>query len=306
MSSVAIHIRSLLRDDAGPGYPRDFVLARLRGRGGERGAARTVTDEAIWSGFLDELSWLFGQMNPAMRLDCAPLFALFEMKTIVLCLRNASLERTSARAVLLQRSLLSDPLRAVLSQPGRVAGMVAGLSDSLGGLSSAFKELDTRYFEAGLKGCEDALTRLFVETALRSRLRPYARDFLATFADLRNVMTLYKHLRWELNGPVSLIGGGTLDKSVLTHIIVHADRQALDALAASMTGRRVTAEDEIALETILMSAFTARLARTRRERGGDWLIPSYIWNSYVSARNLAVRHHAGAVGVSAAARELIA
>jgi hypothetical protein len=309
MSSTATEIRGLLRDDAGPGFPREFVLARLRGRrgaGDPRVQLRPVSDEAIWNGFLDELSWLFGQMNPAMRVDAAPLFALFELKTIVLCLRNVSLERSATRELLLQRSLLSAPLRAILARPDRVGGIVAQLSQALGGLSPGFRDLDTRYFEAGLKGCEDALTRLFVEAAFAARLKPFARDFLSAFADLRNLMTLHKHLRWELNGPVALINGGTLDRALLTHIIVDADRAALDALAKSLTGKRIAADDEIVLETMLLGAFSARLLRAKRERGGDWLVPDYIWNAYVRARNLAVRHHTAGLEPSAVARELIA
>ena len=43
---------------------------------------------------LRELAWLHTQMNRELRETFAPLFALFEIKTIVLCLRNRAIGRT--------------------------------------------------------------------------------------------------------------------------------------------------------------------------------------------------------------------
>ena len=304
MSSTLSDVRDLLRDEPGDGHPRDYVVARLHGRGAAVPAhAAAMHDDQIWGWFLGELDWLFKQMNPAMRTAHAPLFALFEMKTVGLCLRNASLDRGDSRRQLLERSLLSDRLRDVLGARRHVGAIVAGLGDALEGLSASFADLDTRYFEAGLRGCEDALVRLFVESIRDARLIAPVRRFFTLFTDLRNLMALSKHLRWELKGPVILIRGGSLDIKALKNIIVNEDRDALDAIVAAVIGRPVTAADELSLETVLLGALSAELARARRRHGDDWLVTDYIWRRYIHARNLAVRHHAGA---AAPERELVA
>ena len=315
MSSRSINVRSLLRDDAGAGYPGGYVLARLRGR---RAALAGVPhaplaagvadgDEQIWGGFLDELEWLFRQMDSRLREANAPLFGLFEMKTIVLCLRNASLDRPEAQRRLLERSLLSAELRSILGQRRPAGAIVAALGGALGVFSPAFLDLDSRYFEAGLKGCEDALMRIYLEAIAGTPVAPPARYFLTRFTDLRNLMALYKHLRWELKGPMVLIRGGTIDTSVFRDAVAREDREALDALVARATGIPLTAAaSEIGIETRLLAALGGELRRARRERGGDFLVPEYVWSAYVHARNLAVRHHAAGLDPSAVAREMIA
>ena len=309
MSSTPITVRNLLRDDAGAGYPAEYLLARLRGRRAAfvaPHAASAGSDDHIWAGFLNELGWLFRQMDARLRDANAPLFALFEMKTIVLCLRNAALDRVQSQRRLLERSLLSATLRDILGQRRHVGAIVAGLGGALGGLSRAFLDLDSRYFEAGLKGCEDALMRIYLESLAAARLPAPTRHLLTRFTDVRNLMALYKHLRWELQGPVVLIHGGTIDVAAFREAVINNDRAALDALVVRTAGAPIDAETETAIEARLLTALSGDLQRARREHGGAWLVPEYMWSAYVQARNLAVRHHAAGLEPAIVAREMIA
>ncbi len=114
----------LLRDIPGDGYPTDYVVARVRARrtalthdwraAGARRASLAASDEAIWDGLLQEFEWLYLQMDRPMRARLAPVFALFELKTIVLCLRNASAGRPDEIERLLGHSLLADRVRDAL------------------------------------------------------------------------------------------------------------------------------------------------------------------------------------------------
>jgi hypothetical protein len=312
MFSNTIDARSLLRDDLDAGYAPEFVRARLHGRDASLtraaaaglSASRDLTDEQIWSAFLAELDWLFRQMDARMRAGHAPLFALFEMKTIVLCLRHAALGR-AAPGRLLDHSLLSLPIQRILREPRPAGVMVASLADVLGGLSRPFLDLDTRYFESGLRGCEDALMRLFLEAVAPTRLTAPVRMFLTHFTDLRNVMALYKHVRWQIKGPLVLINGGSLVVPALKDVVITQDHAALDALVASITGR-AEADSELSLETSLLAALTHRLAQASRRKGDDWIVAHYVWSRYVHARNLAVRQHASGLDRTVLARELIA
>src|SRR5512136_906202 len=111
----------LLREIAADGFPTDYLLARIRGRrvalAARWGAARAhglppgTTDAQIWEALLAEFEWLYAQMNRPLRQRLAPVFGLFELKTIVLCVRSRAAHRSSEIAALLARSLLADALR---------------------------------------------------------------------------------------------------------------------------------------------------------------------------------------------------
>ncbi|HEX8027407.1 MAG TPA: hypothetical protein VF491_03050 [Vicinamibacterales bacterium] len=306
-----MHVRALLRDDVGAGFPRDYVFSRLHGRHASLASARPTTaatfatDEEIWNAFLSELNWLFRQMNARMRVDYSPLFALFEIKTMVLCLRAAALPRVEPRGQLLERSVLSSRLREILMMPRPLGELVASLGAELSAVAPDFNRLDGRYFESGLRGCEDALMRLLLESMRGAQLVPAVRHFVTRFTDVRNLMAIYKHLHWDLKGPVALIDGGALDLASLKRMVLGEDTDALEAAVISVTGHRITATNELSLETILLSSLTRDLARARR-RGEAWVVPHFIWQQYVHARNLAVRLHSASLDRATLERELIA
>ena len=76
---------------------------------------------------LRELAWLHTQMNRELRETFAPLFALFEIKTIVLCLRNRAIGRTGEITRLLARSLLADEVKAILLRGPEVRSTITAL-----------------------------------------------------------------------------------------------------------------------------------------------------------------------------------
>jgi len=88
----------LLRDITSDGFPTDYVIARVRARRASltlesqavlaRKAPPSTSDEVIWDGLLAEYAWLYEQADTRMRVHLAPVLALFELKTLVLCLRN--------------------------------------------------------------------------------------------------------------------------------------------------------------------------------------------------------------------------
>jgi vacuolar-type H+-ATPase subunit C/Vma6 len=234
------------------------------------------------------------------------MFGLFELKTIVLCLRNASLRRTQEVGRLLDRSLLSDGLREVLHRGDRRAA-VGALAATLAGTRPAFGELEAVYEEEGLKGLENGLMRVYLEEISREPLDPDVRAFFVLFTDLRNVVLLYKHLRWNLAGECRVIAGGSLAPARLHEVLAHRDEDGFHALVRRAAGLDAVpaAVDEGALETVLLRSVGRRLEATRREGGDVGVILSYIWRVYVQARNLALLHHGSGLDAATLGRELI-
>ena len=308
----------LLRDSAGDGFPADYLLARVRGRRARlisdwpaligRAGPPEVTDESIWGALLAEMEWLHGQMNGRLRRCLGPVLALFELKTIVLCVRNKAAERAGEVERLLARSLLGDRLKLALRTSPDVRSAVATTTEVLAEHAAELRELSTAYAEKGLQGFEDGLVRGYLTTVGAQRLHPVVRRFFEAFIDLRNLMMLYKHLRWSLGEEIPWITGGTIEPARLEEAASRGDFAGLEALAREATGldSLPPAASEGSLETVLLASLTRKLKQSARTGPDVGLILDYAWRSYVQARNLAVLCHAGELEAATLERELIA
>ncbi|HUJ14242.1 MAG TPA: V-type ATPase subunit [Thermoanaerobaculia bacterium] len=280
------------------------MIARIRGRSTmlisdwqHLIAAGSVTDsdERIWESFLAELQWLHAQMNRELRDTFAPLFALFEMKTIVLCLRNKAIGRPAEIERLLHRSLLADDIRESLTSEPDVRSAIV----------RAFGELAGEFDEGNLQAFENDLMRLYLQEVVRQSLHPVMREFFTEFIDLRNIVLLYKHFRWNLAKPEALIDGGSIAVDELQSIQTSAE---LDDLVKRVTRLAPisVATSGASLESELLGALTTRLRTIRHTMDDIGLIVVYVWNIYVQARNLAILHHAPSLDAETIERELIA
>jgi hypothetical protein len=304
----------LLRDIASDGYPTDSLVARVRSRRaellGRRSRAATprpaepMSDESIWNELLAEFDWLRTQMNPGLRRCLAPVFTLFAIKTLVLCLRNKAAQRHGTVGRLLGHELFADELRDALTAAPDVGSAVALVAQAFGdarGLGSA-------YAAGGLKEVESRLMRDFLAHAVVAPARPAVRRFFVAFVDQRNVMTLYKQLRWGFRDASAFVAGGTLETARLVEGAGRGDNACLDACVREVAGDEAPAvpATEVALESRLLSSLTRALRRGAREGGAVELVLDYVWEVYVHARNSALRLHAGNVDDVVLEQELIA
>jgi vacuolar-type H+-ATPase subunit C/Vma6 len=308
----------LLRDIAADGFPTDYLLARIRGRRvalisdwravRARGLAAGTTDERIWEALLAELEWLYGQMNRALRQRLAPVFVLFELKTIVLCVRSKAAHRTSELDRLLARSLLAAPVQQALRHEPDVRSTVATVTEIVARDAAPVREAASAYASDGLRGFEDGLMRGYLAHAAAAPLHPVVRRFFAAFVDLRNIMILYKQLRWGVADAAAFIPGGALEPARFERALAHKDLAAVDGLVEQATGLEAlpAAASEGALETALLASLTRQLRQAGRASEDIGLILDYLWRHYVQARNLAVLLHGGTLDAGTLERELIA
>ena len=306
-----------LRDIGAGGYPTDYLAARVRGRrarllAAERGgrparAAEVTSDEAIWDELLGEFDWLRRQMNPRMRAICAPVFTLFGIKTLVLAVRGKAAERHAAVERLMRHELFADDLRESLVAAPDPAAAVAAIEGAFAPLLGDERGLTAAYAEGGVKAFESRLMRDFLASVAAARLHPAIRRFFTAFVDLRNVMTLYKHLRWGIHDAAAFVPGGTLPVAHLADASSRGDHACLESSVGELLGHaaEVTAADEASLESRLLSRLTERLHKAGRQGDECDLILDYVWSVYVQARNRALRLHAGDVDAGTLGRELI-
>jgi vacuolar-type H+-ATPase subunit C/Vma6 len=307
-----------LRDIGADGYPTDYLAARVRGRraqllatgrgGRPAGSVAGTSDEAIWDALLTEFDWLRRQMNPRMRAIFAPVFTLFGIKTLVLAVRSKAAERHAAVERLMQHELFADDLRDALVTAPDPGAAVAAIAGAFAPLLGDPRRLSAAYAEGGVKAFESRLMRDFLAGVVAARLHPAIRRFFEVFADLRNVTTLYKHLRWGIHDAAAFVPGGTLPVARLAEASSRGDHACLESCAGELlgSGAEVTAAGEASLESRLLSRLTERLHKAGRRGDECDLVLDYVWSVYVEARNRALRLHAGDVDAGTLGRELIA
>jgi hypothetical protein len=304
----------LLRDIAADGYPTDYLVARVRGRraalsGGQRPPlAEAASDEAVWGALLAEFDWLRRQMDPPLREMFAPVFMLFGLKTLVLSLRNKAAGRDATVDRLLRHELFADELREALAGAADANAAVSVVAAVLGGAPGGAAGLAAAYAADGLKGLEARVMRDFLASVLAARMHRAVRGFFVAFIDLRNVMTLYKQLRWGFSDAAAFVPGGSLATSRLATASAAGDAACLDDCVREIAGdvARPPAMGEVALESRLLSSLTHRLARRARDGDEVEIVLDYLWTVYVQARNRALRLHAGAGDAVLLEPELVA
>ena len=237
-----------MRDIATEGFPTDYLLARVRGRRAalasewqglrSRGLLPGESDEGIWEALLRELEWLHRQMNPGLRVRFEPVFVLFEIKTVVLCLRNKDALRSDQIDRLLQHSLLADRLQTALRQAPDVRTAVAAISGEFVTMPGGARVLESVYVDGGLKGVETCLMHSHLTHVAAERLYPAIHGFFVSLIDLRNVVTLYKHLRWGVDDAAAFIPGGTIEPIRLQQASANKERRVSGCPGQTYRGSR--------------------------------------------------------------------
>ena len=303
----------LLRDMSGRGYPREYLLARIKGRRsylvydwqallgssdphaamppypGRQGAV-PATEEEVWSGLLRELAWLYSQMEITTRSAFAPLFLYLELRTVILCLRLRLAGNGAGCRELLRFTLLSARVQGMLLAEHDAQTVVGELADLFVPVAEPFKLLPRAYREKGAAGLEELLTTVYLEQAATSRLHPALHEFFLRLIDVRNVITLAKYRRWSIATPPCFIKGGNLKSTLLQEAATEKDER----LAATILPRFCVTECDLAsanLESLLLSRLTRMVRRQRWESDGIGSILEYLWSSAMQARNLSLFLH---------------
>jgi hypothetical protein len=307
----------LLGDIAGDGYPSDYLLARVRARRvglvtdwrrARAPGAAAESDDAIWSGLLREFAWVRTQMNRELRRRFAGIFLLFEVKTLILCLRNRAARRDAEVDRLLRGSQLNDALRHALQAGQALPDAVAAVAAAWGRDAADAEALRQAYAADGLHGFEHRLVRSLVERISAASLHPAIRRFFERYVDARNLMILHKHLRWNVHANEDFLPGGTIDRARLTDASVARNRAWFEGQVRAFVGRPVApiVLEENALETTLLGRLSQDVRSLRQESDAVGLLLEYLWRAYVHARNRAVLAHVADGGPDVLDREIIA
>lgn len=302
----------LLRTVEDGGYPAAYLRGRIGGRKGYRlrewelllaaadpldavpatpyrGALGGRSEEEVWKSLLREFAWVYRQMEKRLRDAFAPVFGWFELHTLILCLRNRAGRNSAKIEELLAFSLLAAGLQKVLRRDGDLAAAVEGVTGVFAAGAVKYGRLRGIYPGQGLAGFERELTNLYLEQVAGGPLQPVIGEFFRRHIDLKNIMALYKQLRWRIKTPPSFIKGGTIGWGALREVAEGKDPAGVASLAGRLAGREVAAAGPV--EVPLLAGLTRLVRRWGREPEGIGLVLAYLWEGYVEARNLSIIIH---------------
>lgn len=297
----------LLTEAPGPGYPADYLSARIQGRRGVlRAAVNAIPAKALtadrddsryWELAAAERFWLFRQLDRELRAALAPFFVFFELGAVARALRYLAGEKPGDADRSLQTSMLAPKIRTVLRGREGVAEVLARLERSPAGLLLSLAGIRESYREGGLQRCEEALRSRFLTQALARVQQDDLVLFFRAMVDIRNMLTVAKFLRWRPDPAPVLIPGGQVS---LPGSAQRTTAEMLARMVRRWTHGQAPAGDQLRpehLEPILQEHLLRRLTRRRRSGGVAAACIEYAWRGHAFARECSLRlHTAGEAG----------
>ncbi|MCL5023380.1 MAG: V-type ATPase subunit [Nitrospirae bacterium] len=291
------------------GYPAEYLLSRIRGRRTslitdwaaflssetpldylsslERAGAEN-SPEGVWRRLLREYRWVYRQMEEGLREIFRPFFLYTELRTLFFCLRFLSAGEMTRMEELLGHSLFSKGFRKLLLGGGDVADTVGAVGKVFVSLAPGFGQMKEIFLTKGIRTMELHVTNTYLDYVRGSRLHPVIRAFFSRLVDARNIMTLYKYLRWEMKVAPRFLSGGSIAEARLRDVFAREDLFGVIPLVRTLTGEVIETPGPTEVENSLYRGMTAFLRRAGRSTPGPGLILDYLWRCSVEARNLGI------------------
>jgi hypothetical protein len=276
----------LLVEPKFPAPPVDYLYARLGWRGRAlRGSAAAPPDPHPQDRLRREYRWLYFRLAPELANKLLPLFEYGELRTLLLGLRYLAAGEEKSLNELLRQSLLQQQLQRTLLRAGQVVAGVASLEKLLAADYPEFRGLTETYLRQGPGGLEQQLLGGYLPRAIAaSRSAPVA-EVLGYLLDMRNLLAVYKHLRWRLPEPPVLLPGGRISVAAGQRCWRQQDLVALQQLV----GKRSGLKEQFAAggpEELLEQGLTNRCRQLAREPLQIGVLINYLWRCRQAARTL--------------------
>ncbi len=291
---------SLLQWPESDGYPRDYLLSRLRVRRRDLLSAPAAqiagptSEEGAWPAFRRECAWVFRQMEVSWRQDFAPVLVTWEIPVLLRAVRVIRQGDRSMLEALFRDSLLSRRWQTALGRcrDGAEAANVA--TAALSEETPALGDVEAVYRREGGRRFEQELVDRFLGAPCQGRPLAVVGAYFRAAIDSRNLLRLAKHQRWELGAP-ALLFGGELAVGELEVLWRQRDLAAVMRRAAAWAGD-VEPKGWGSLSVLLERG----LLRRARIWGQDPLQPGvvldYLCRCRLRARNLNLLRIAGEAG----------
>ncbi|HXX53876.1 MAG TPA: V-type ATPase subunit [Thermodesulfovibrionales bacterium] len=317
----------LLQEIEDRGYPTEYLLARIRGRRASlindwesflMGAATAeflpshhkdfapdASSHGQWRHLLKEFRWVYYQMNRKLSKIYSPFFLYAELKTIFFFFRYRVANEQTKWEQLFNVSLLSKKCKTRLKNSEDIHDAVRMVEDLLVPFSLMFKGIGEMFLEQGLQGVEWWLANRYLEHVMTGRLHPVIRKFFVRTIDSRNLITLYKLLRWDMKREQEFVKGGSINAHTMQSTAVRGDMFHVLRMIRKLTGVAVESPDATSVEKAIYKGMTHSLRREGRDPSGVALILDYLWKCSMEVRNLGVLIHGEGIDSDTLRAELV-
>ncbi len=278
-------------------YPEEYFISRIRGgrsrlikdwniplystdlRGFLREFHYDLEDSSMLKPLLKRYRWLYSEMNDRLRELFWPYFLFHELKTLIVCLRYIKAGYHEDAEALLRLSLLSSEIKDIFA--------LNDLDTAVRRLIELFSKADTGFLDGyeifhkrGLQELERFIYGRFLQYLLSLRLHRHIKTFITYQIDSRNILNLYKSIKWEVVTPPEFLPGGELSLRELERILIQRDLKLFSSLLKRLTGL-----SEGSVEDLLLKGLSLRLKK-RSYEDNRGLILHYLWSLYIEFRNL--------------------
>lgn len=284
------------------GYPTDYLLSRVRSRRAlYKNFIAGESPVEIWRHLLKEYRWIYIRMNGALRNIFRQFFLYSELRTIFMCLRykKGAYEKIEEPLCF---SLLSDDLKELLRGDSDMMTAIGGVEGAFLSISDRFGGLKEMFMKDGSKGFEQALTNVYLENTSDSKLHHTIRDFFAYVIDSRNIVAVYKHLRWQMHDYPPIVSGGSVKEARLRRIFERQDISGITTLVQKLTGIMTDARN---IENSLLKGVKRFLRKTAKDPLCIGVILNHLWRCYLETFDAGIALHGRDLDRDVIAAEMI-
>ncbi|MCK4536740.1 MAG: hypothetical protein KAT93_06980 [Desulfuromonadales bacterium] len=282
----------LLKPHPETGPSDDYLLARVRYR-------RSLLDLSGMSdswpglspeeGLQDVFLWVFDRLNPTLFKQLRPYLELVAGHSLVLALRLYRAEKREALSHLLQRSLLHPVLQKQMLTTESTEQLVTSLETLLAPAYPELEGLLMVYKGQGPGGVEEQLEAGFLLRSLATVRATPVHKLLTWMVDLRNILSVAKYWRWQVEQEPPLLSGGTVAPVRLQRLWVRRDEAGLGRVVTRRSGlTEPPPVNSRSIEMSLLRGMTGELHRSGRDPLGLGVLVDYLWCCQVAARNRAL------------------
>ena len=282
----------LLKPAPETGPPQDYLFARVRYR-------RSLLDLSgasdPWPGLTPEegvqgaCRWVFERMSPSLSRHLRPYLEVLAGQSLIHALRLSRAEKREPLGHLLQRSLLHPLLQKQLLAATSIEPLTLFLEQWLVPECPAMSGLLKTYKTQGPGGLEEQLEAGLLSRSVGAARSGPVRRLLTWLVDRRNLLTLAKYRRWQVEQAPPLLAGGTVSRVRLLRWWRLHDSAWLDLAARRISGFAEPPDaDPRAIERSLLHGISKDLLRLGREPLGPGVLVDYLWRCQIAARNRAL------------------
>ena len=267
---------TLLAPIQNPELPLEALLARVRARRSRLVAGEEDGDPAT------SVDWLYARLEPRARRLLHPYLDLLATRWFCQVLRHR-LAGDPLPPALQQPPLLDRGLLRVATTAGTGSHLIACVERELMVAAPWSAGLTETYLNQGPGGVEQQLEIGCLAYGARYARHRSVRRLLQQLLDMRNLLSVMRFWRWQVQNRPELGSGGTIPPRQLLRVWREADQSALARVARHLGTLSLPIQDPRQAERELMRGITKELGHERRNPLDIGVVLENIWQLQLAA-----------------------